>query len=355
MIDARADYQLSRTDDPVKQATIRVRQAQQKVKFAQTPAERLSALAEVNNAERDKRQAIFDQRVGNIDFDLEMERIDRQTAIDKYEALLQSTKLTKEQKRTLQQKIHALQKEAEQDAGGFDLDVGSIKMPTVLDVRRAFASIGQVHRDAVAERPRRPDRPVQHGQRPQPRRRQRPGQRLRHRPQRGRPGVRRHRPRDRDRAQGEAPQRRPEVAMARNTFTNPSNGDAYQWLVNHDEEEDAGKTRSITRTGLTSNVGTVKQQAEDGPLLLRFRGKIVDRSQYQAMWAWFELSRAQTIYFTDFDGQSYEVQITSFTPKRVRKSRAPQRDPSTPLHYWEYGIEMEVYKVLAGDLIGVAP
>ncbi len=143
--------------------------------------------------------------------------------------------------------------------------------------------------------------------------------------------------------------------MARNTFTNPSNGDAYQWLVNHDEEEDAGKTRSITRTGLTSNVGTVKQQAEDGPLLLRFRGKIVDRSQYQAMWAWFELSRAQTIYFTDFDGQSYEVQITSFTPKRVRKSRAPQRDPSTPLHYWEYGIEMEVYKVLAGDLIGVAP
>ncbi len=150
MIDARADYQLSRTDDPVKQATIRLRQAQQKVKFAQTPAERLSALAEVNNAERDKRQAIFDQRVGNIDFDLEMERIDRQTAIDKYEALLQSTKLTKEQKRTLQQKIHALQKEAEQDAGGFDLDVGSIKMPTVLDVRRAFASIGQVHRDAVA-------------------------------------------------------------------------------------------------------------------------------------------------------------------------------------------------------------
>lgn len=143
--------------------------------------------------------------------------------------------------------------------------------------------------------------------------------------------------------------------MARNTFTDPATGNTYQWLINHDEEEDGGKTRTINRAGLTSNVGTVKQQGEDGPLMLRFRGTILDRSQYQAMWAWFELSRSQTIYFTDFDGQAFEVQITSFTPKRLRKARSPQRDPSTPLHYWQYGIEMEVYRVIAGDLIGVAP
>jgi len=147
------------------------------------------------------------------------------------------------------------------------------------------------------------------------------------------------------------------VALGRNRFTNPATGAVYDWHVNHDEEDELGKTRSISRAGLTSNVGMVRQQAEDGPLVLRYRGKILDRAQFQQMWAWFQLSRTQTILFTDFDGQQFEVQITSFTPKRVRKLTSPQRDPSTPLHYWEYGIEMEVYRLVAGDLqaVGVTP
>lgn len=143
----------------------------------------------------------------------------------------------------------------------------------------------------------------------------------------------------------------------RNRFTNPANGAFYDWLTNHEEEEEAGKTRTISHTSNTGNVGLVKQQGEDGPYILKLRGKIMHRSQFQAFWEWYALSKGQTIYFRDYDGQEYEVQITSFTPQRVRKLSHTGRDPSTPHHYWTYGMELEVYRFIAGDLAtaGVTP
>jgi hypothetical protein len=144
----------------------------------------------------------------------------------------------------------------------------------------------------------------------------------------------------------------------RNRFIDPAGvKDDYDWLVNHTEEEDAGKTRTITRTAPTSNVGLVKQQGEEGPSILRFSGTILDRSQFRAFWEWYMLCNTQTIHFRDFDEQVYEVQITSFVPKRVRKLLSPQRDASLPNHYWTYTMEMEVYSYVDGDLkdLGVAP
>lgn len=145
--------------------------------------------------------------------------------------------------------------------------------------------------------------------------------------------------------------------MARNRFTNPVDGGTYDWIINHTEEEESGKTRQVTRAGLTDGVGMVRQQGEDGALVLHLRGTILDRSQYQAMWIWFQVSRSHTIYFTDFDGQSYEVQITSFQPRRIRKLTSPRRDPTTPNHYWTYSMDMEVINFLTGDLAasGVTP
>lgn len=144
--------------------------------------------------------------------------------------------------------------------------------------------------------------------------------------------------------------------MARDRFVNPANGGAYDWLVNHSDEGETGKTRNITRTANTGVVGLVKQQGDDGPYILKLSGTILHRSQLQQMWAWYALCRTQTIYFYDFDGQGFEVQITSFMPTRHRTLRNP-RDPSAPLHYWTYNIEMEVYRFLNGDLVaaGVTP
>lgn len=143
-----------------------------------------------------------------------------------------------------------------------------------------------------------------------------------------------------------------------NRFENPANGQVYDWQVNHSEEEEFGRSRAITRAATTSGVGMVRQQGEDGPLVLKLRGKILHRAQYQEMWRWFQLSRTQTIWFLDFDANRYEVQITAFTPKRVRKLANHGRDAAnTPWHYWEYGMEMEVINVLWGDLVvaGVTP
>lgn len=142
--------------------------------------------------------------------------------------------------------------------------------------------------------------------------------------------------------------------MSRNRFTDPRTGVIYDWQTNHSEEESTGKTRNITRTAPTGNVGLVKQQGDDGPLIIRLSGSIFHRAQYQQMWHWFQLSKGQTIYFTDFDNQKYEVQITSFLPKRVRRL-SNRKDPSMPYHYYTYTMEMEVYRVIAGDLVGVTP
>lgn len=143
--------------------------------------------------------------------------------------------------------------------------------------------------------------------------------------------------------------------MARNRFTNPANGSFYDWPRNHSNEEAMGKVRNITRTAPTSNVGLVKQQGEDGPLTIKLSGFIVHRSQLQAFWTWFELCRYQTIHFRDFDNQQYEVQIISFQPKRVRKHSTLSPDAGMPYNYFTYDMEMEIYRVISGDLAGVAP
>lgn len=145
--------------------------------------------------------------------------------------------------------------------------------------------------------------------------------------------------------------------MPRNRFTNPANGDHYDWSVNHSDEEPTGKARNISRTANTGNVGAVRQQGDDGATVLTFSGKINTRAQLQQFWAWYVLSKTQTIYLTDYDGQEYEVLITAFQPKRVRKLMSVSRDPGMPYHYYTYTITMEVLRFIAGDMAsaGVTP
>lgn len=147
--------------------------------------------------------------------------------------------------------------------------------------------------------------------------------------------------------------------MARNRFQNPADGESYYWHQNHDPEgeEETGKTRAVERVPNTSGTGVVLTQGDDGSYTLKFRGKILKRAQLQAFWHWYKLSGTQSIYFTDFDAQQYEVQITSFTPKRRGKLSSTRQDATTPNHYWEYSIEMTVLRFIAGDMAdaGVTP
>lgn len=145
-----------------------------------------------------------------------------------------------------------------------------------------------------------------------------------------------------------------------NRFTNPANGDVYDWLLNHDEEDESGKERLIERTAPTgrvgsTNVGLVKQQGDDTPLLLKWRGKILERSQLVQMIAWYQLCESQTIYVRDFAGDEYEVVITAFKPLRHRTSFNPRGGSTNRLHYWTYSIEFEVLRVISGTWAGVTP
>lgn len=145
------------------------------------------------------------------------------------------------------------------------------------------------------------------------------------------------------------------MAGPRNRFTNPVNGAFYDWAINHREEEAFGKTRNIERTAPTGNTGLVKQQGDDGPLLIKVKGTALRKSQVEQFIDWFKLTGSQTIHFKDFTGDEYEVVINSFLPQRLYTSGNMNDPANAPYHYYAYDMEMEVITIISGIWEGVTP
>lgn len=152
------------------------------------------------------------------------------------------------------------------------------------------------------------------------------------------------------------------MARVANRFTNPKLGSVYDWPVNHETEEGMEKRRTIehsapTGQGSYANVGLIKQQGADSPLVIRLAGKILDRDQHTAFLAWWKLCQTQTIYFRDFASNEYEVLITAYSPLRQRVVRNTRGGTSlsteAPQNIWTYTLEMEVVRVIAGDYLGI--
>lgn len=144
--------------------------------------------------------------------------------------------------------------------------------------------------------------------------------------------------------------------MARNQFIDPAgNRTTYNWPINHREESEFGKTRNVEHGGNTGDVGFVRQQSDDSPLILRFSGTILVKAQLTEMLAWFEMCKTQTIYFKDFAADEYEVIITKFMPKREYTVRNPRDAANAPNWYWRYEIEMDVVTVRDGTWEDVTP
>jgi hypothetical protein len=144
------------------------------------------------------------------------------------------------------------------------------------------------------------------------------------------------------------------MAYGRDTFHNPATGETYAWPINHSDEQEFGKTRQVASGAPTGHTGLTFQQGADEPMELLLEGTILHRSQHQQMIRWWAICAGQSIYFTDFAGDAYEVIITDFNPVRKRTLHNP-RDPSIRLHYWTYTIRMQVIGILAGPWVGVAP
>jgi TP901 family phage tail tape measure protein len=138
----------ARTDDPVRQAGIRLRGSRQALRSAHGVADRRRARAEIARNARAYRDARLERREEDIDFALEMDRIDVQTAIDRYQAILRSRNLTRQQRRDILRRIHSLRDQA--DSSDFNLDLGNIRLPTRYDVRRALRPV----RDHIRARAR---------------------------------------------------------------------------------------------------------------------------------------------------------------------------------------------------------
>lgn len=145
------------------------------------------------------------------------------------------------------------------------------------------------------------------------------------------------------------------MARIPNVFTDPLTGAQYAWPINHDTEESVGKKRGISHSAPTGLIGLNRQQADSSPLVLKWKGTILTRSQVVNMIAWWQICESRSIYIQDFEGNKYEVIIIDFQPQRVRVARNLRDLVNMPLHIVQYSIEMEVLNILAGVWAGVSP
>lgn len=142
----------------------------------------------------------------------------------------------------------------------------------------------------------------------------------------------------------------------RDAFINPADLTVYPWPVNHSPDGDEGndKKRTIQETANTGNVGLVRQQSGDQGVTLKRSGSILTFAHEEAFWHWFQLCAGQTIYYVEFSGDAYEVQIVGYDPRKVG-SGGPSKNGKG--YFVKYTMEMIVFKFLTGAAAkaGVAP
>jgi len=121
----------------------------------------------------------------------------------------------------------------------------------------------------------------------------------------------------------------------------------YEWAIGYTEEGEFGRRRNYDRSASTSGVGVVRQQGDDGPIIINVQGTILQADQHAYFCAFMKVGKLRTLIFTDFEGHQYEVLLTAYLPTRKRTSRNP-RDPNILYHYYAYSMEMEAVRVLSG-------
>lgn len=136
------------------------------------------------------------------------------------------------------------------------------------------------------------------------------------------------------------------MAVVKNRFLDPANGNEYTWHINHGWDGDENSGLQLPVSWATSTGGApVPQYGEIQPSTMTLRGTILHRAQHEAMQIWTALSANQTIYFRDFDNIEYEVVIQKFSWSRQGCMRNPS-DPTMPFHTIKYELEMSILGVV---------
>jgi len=134
-----ASFELAKAkagENEIAQARISIREAKFKLDKARTPAERLSAQAELINAQKEKQKAIASTQIEDIEFQADIGKLTLDQQVHAYSHLLKTLDLTKNARRDLRRKIHDLKHETDDS---FDLNVGDIKLPNIYEIKRAIA------------------------------------------------------------------------------------------------------------------------------------------------------------------------------------------------------------------------
>jgi TP901 family phage tail tape measure protein len=118
---------------PVQAAQAAIEQTRYDIAHTQTPLEKLQLESQLIGQLAAKRDAVAQRRLTNIEFEADIGKISTQQEIVALEQLLKDYKLSADMRRQVREQIHGLKKDT-----GFDLDVGSITLPTFYDIRRAI-------------------------------------------------------------------------------------------------------------------------------------------------------------------------------------------------------------------------
>jgi TP901 family phage tail tape measure protein len=124
-------------DHPVRAAQLAINQTKYQIRNAKTPVEKANLEADLVSQYGAKRDAVAQAALDNIEFKASIEKITTTQEIAALERLLHDYKLSRDMRRQIRQQIFNL-KNGEGSEGGFELDVGSITLPTVYDIRRAI-------------------------------------------------------------------------------------------------------------------------------------------------------------------------------------------------------------------------
>jgi hypothetical protein len=139
------------------------------------------------------------------------------------------------------------------------------------------------------------------------------------------------------------------MAYVREQLIDPAPGGlgTYTFHVNHTDEDAYGTGRNIDVTANTSGNIAVRQQGDTEALIFNLQGTILHEVQYQTMVDFARLTRAQSVLYRDFVGDTYEVLVQSFKVQRKRTLRNP-RDGSIPLHYYTYTLQLHAITARSG-------
>ena len=140
----------------------------------------------------------------------------------------------------------------------------------------------------------------------------------------------------------------PPYTRTPNEFFDPAGTLAtYQWHINHLEQDGPSRSNNVEFEGSADGRGIVPTEGVYEPLILTLTGTILHKAQNIEFWKWRHLTNS--FRFNDFEGNSYEVSMLAYEPKKIRVALNPA-DPTMIGYKIEYSMQLWIMRIIDGEL-----